>query len=63
MSEKELLYLEDAISHERIVSKFLEENSAYLENEEVSDFFLKEKKKHDSFKEKIFKCLKEKANE
>ena len=63
MSDKERLYMEDAINHERIVSRFLEENSCYLENEEVCDFFMKEKKKHDSFREKLFKCLKEKSDE
>lgn len=63
MTQKELLYLEDGVSHERIIISFLKEANEYILDEELIEFFEKEIKKHTLLEEKLMKLLKEKSNE
>ena len=60
MSQKELLYLEDAVNHERIIISFLEEVSSKCEEE---DFFLEEIDRHEGIYEDLMNLLKEKSYE
>ena len=62
MTQKELLYFEDAIGHIGNVSKILEESISKMENEELISFMQEEKEKHDNFKVILMEKLKEKAN-
>lgn len=63
MTQKELLYLEDAISHETNIIAILKETMDLLENKELVLFMKQETKKHTSMKEKLLKVLEGKANE
>ncbi len=63
MTQKELLYLEDAIGHETSLINVLTETVSFLENEDLVTFIEKEMKKHKTMKEKLMNMLKEKANE
>ena len=63
MTEKELLYLEDAINHETNtidICTFIKDS---LEDDELSSFIAKEIKKHESIKEKLLNVMEELANE
>ncbi len=62
MSEKELLYIEDAVSHENIIIKYLEENIDLLDEEFVS-YFEEEIKEHTSLRNKLMSSLEEALNE
>lgn len=63
MTQKELLYLEDAIGHETNIITILEETMNLLEDKELVSFIKQETKKHNSMKEKLLKVLEDKANE
>ena len=63
MTQKELLYLEDAVGHEKNIISICEETISYLEDDNLVDFMNKELKKHVSLEEKLISLLKEKANE
>ena len=63
MTQKELLYLEDAIGHETSLIDVLTETLSYLENEDLVAFIEKECKKHKTVKEKLMKSLEDCANE
>ena len=63
MTQKELLYIEDAISHEQIISNVIKESLNCLEDEELIAFMKKEQKRHDSMKKRLIKFLKECNND
>ncbi len=63
MTQKELLYLEDAIKHEDNTICICEEMQDMVSEEELVDFFKKEEKIHMSIKEKIMCLMEEKLNE
>ena len=63
MTQKELLYYEDAIGHEENIIKICEESVLYLEDADLISFFQKEIKKHTNTKDKLIKLLKEKSND
>ena len=63
MTQKELLYLEDAVGHESNIISICEETIKNLEDEKLVSFFNEEKHNHMSIKEKLLNMLKEKANE
>ena len=63
MTQKELLYVEDAIEHERIVINICNYMIESLSDEDLISFITKECKKHNSMLEKLEYLLKEKANE
>jgi hypothetical protein len=59
MTQKELLYLEDAYNHEKNIIDIYNN----LEMEVVEDFMSKELKRHELMKNKIKKLLEMKAND
>ncbi|MBE6159236.1 MAG: hypothetical protein E7159_05380 [Firmicutes bacterium] len=59
MTQKELLYLEDAYNHEKNIIDIYNN----LEMEVVEDFMTKELKRHELMKNKIKKLLEMKAND
>ena len=63
MTQKELLYVEDAVEHERIIIEIIEDMTNLLEDESLIDFISKEKKKHSSMKEKLISIMEECTNE
>ena len=63
MTQKELLYVEDAINHERNIIAYCEDTLEYLEEEQLVSFMEKEIKKHESIEQKLLKLLEEKTNE
>lgn len=63
MTEKELLYVEDAILHEKNIIAICNETINLLEDDDLVSFLEKEIKKHKSMQEKLIIMLKEKSNE
>ncbi len=63
MTEKELLYFEDAVSHEDILISICENIKENLEDEELKDFISKEVEKHNNIKKNLMDKLEEKVNE
>ena len=63
MTQKELLYLEDAIGHEGNIIKICEETINALTNESLISFMNNELNKHNNLKEKLLNVLEEHANE
>ncbi|MBR2833407.1 MAG: hypothetical protein IKE75_03130 [Bacilli bacterium] len=63
MTEKELLYVDDAVSHEKSIINILEGSIKSLENEDLVSFMENEKDIHISTLDKLMSTLKEEANE
>lgn len=63
MTQKELLYLEDAIGHEKIMINKIEEGINLLEDEELKEYMQDELTNHEDMKQAIFELLEGKANE
>ena len=63
MTEKELLYFEDAIGHEKNIIKIIEENKKEVDDERISNFFLNQIEIHKENINNLTKYLKEMANE
>ena len=63
MTQKELLYFEDAIGHEKNIISICEDIASKLENEELVTFMQNEIQTHLSMQEKIMDLMEEKANE
>lgn len=63
MTQKELLYVEDAIGHEGNIISILEDSINNLSDNELVNFLKSELKKHESQKEKLMNKLEELANE
>lgn len=62
MTQKELLYLEDAINHEKTLIEICDVSSNYIANEDLVDFFKKQSKKHSDLKSNLI-CLLEDNDE
>ncbi len=62
MTQKELLYVEDAICHEQIIVKVLEDTINQLEDEDLVAYIVKEKKTHENMGKKLKKLLEEVKN-
>ena len=62
MTQKELLYLEDAVGHEKSIIKILEESIKEEENDELVDFMNDEIDIHTDLKNNLMNILEEKAN-
>ena len=62
MTQKELLYLEDAIGHEENIISILEETIKMLHDEKLKSFLNLELNSHVSMKEKLLNTLEVKAN-
>lgn len=63
MTQKELLYLEDAVKHEENIIKICEETVNLLEDEKLVSFIKKEIKKHENMKCELMDTLEVKCNE
>lgn len=63
MTQKELLYLEDAIGHETTIISVIEDSINNLDDENLSSFMQNELENHTSMKENLMNLLKEKSNE
>ena len=61
MTQKELLYMEDAISHEKIMIDILNDMITKC-NDKIANYFQKEIEKHQNLKSELMEKLKEKAN-
>lgn len=62
MTQKELLYLEDAIGHEQNIIKICNESLKNIQDENLISFMEKEIENHTSLKEHLINRLEEKAN-
>ena len=62
MTQKELLYFEDAIGHEMSIIKILKNSIEQLDDERLVTFMNGELSKHKNLKEKLMNKLGEKAN-
>ncbi len=63
MTQKDLLYLEDACNHESNLISIYEYLSSLLEEENLCNILSSQIKKHENIKKKILKLLKESTNE
>ena len=63
MTQKELLYFEDAIGHEENIIAICNETINYLQDKSLISFLRKEVKKHMTMKTKLMNMLEDKANE
>lgn len=59
MTQKELLYVEDAIGHEKNVSSIIEETIEMLEDKNLQTFMKNELKKHQLIESKLMNLLEE----
>ncbi len=63
MTQKELLYVEDAIKHENNIVIICEETINLLEDDDLVSFFEKELKVHQKLKKELINMLEVKADE
>ena len=63
MTQKELLYLEDAVGHEENIIAVCEDTIGRLSDENLISFLSNEVEKHKSMKNKLINMLEEKSNE
>lgn len=63
MTQKELLYFEDAISHEANMIKIIEAGVENLEDDNLKNFMNDELSKHNNMKQSLMNLLEEKTNE
>ena len=63
MTQKELLYVEDAVKHEQNIINICNESIDMLEDEDLISFLETEVKKHTKMKEKLMKLLEGVSNE
>ena len=63
MTQKELLYVEDAIGHEQNIESIIKESINYLEDDKLISFMNKELKKHQAMEKKLVQMLEDKVNE
>ena len=59
MTQKELLYLEDAVGHEQNIISIINESINQLEDEELISFMKKEIDNHTNIKENLMNLLEE----
>ena len=62
MTQKELLYVEDAIGHETNIIKIIQETIKKLQNQNLISFLENELEKHVTTKQDLINKLEEKAN-
>lgn len=63
MTQKELLYVEDAIGHEKNIVSICEDMIKNLEDKTLISFIKSELKKHEKMKKRLKEMLEKKANE
>ena len=62
MTQKELAYIEDAISHEQIIISILEDMQNNLQDDNLISYISDELDNHNDIKEDLIELLKEKQN-
>lgn len=63
MTQKELLYYDDAISHEQYISSYIEYAISNLEDSDLVEFMNKELKNHEMIQSKLLGVLEDNINE
>ena len=63
MTQKELLYLEDAVGHEKVMISVISETINLLEDEDLIDYMKDELDTHQNIQNKLMKVLEDEANE
>ncbi len=63
MTQKDLLYLEDAVLHEENLIEICSYYSTLLTDKDLKTLLNKEIKKHNSIKDKIIKVMEDISNE
>ena len=63
MTQKELLYVEDAYNHEKNIIDITNSMICEIDDETTIDFMNSEIKKHETMKNKLLKLLEGKINE
>ena len=63
MTQKELLYMEDAVGHEQSIIKVLEESIKLVEDDNLVSFLENELQEHATRKNNLMNVLEGKANE
>ena len=63
MTQKELLYVEDAIKHEQIIIDICNESINLFEDDDLCSFVESEVKKHIKMKEKLISLMEGICNE
>ena len=63
MTQKELLYVEDAIGHEDNIIKIVTDTINQLSNDELKDFLEEKLNEHIAFKVELMNLLEDYANE
>ncbi len=62
MTQKELLYVEDAIEHERSIVKICSNLLSFLDDNSLSTFISEQITKHENIENDLMSLLKEKTN-
>ena len=63
MTQKELLYVEDAIGHETSIIEILNESLELLDDEKLITFIEEEIEKHNDLKQGLINLLEDEINE
>lgn len=63
MTQKELLYVEDAIGHEQSIIKICEDTVNNLEDDNLISFMKKQLRKHNNMNELLLGLLEDNINE
>ena len=63
MTQKELLYVEDAIGHENVIINNIQDYINCSEDENLIEFMRKELKTHEKMKKDLIKLLESEAND
>ena len=63
MTQKELLYFEDAISHEQNIIAYLNDMLNSINDDNLIPFIEEEQKKHKNTQKKLIKVIKEYSND
>lgn len=63
MTQKELLYVEDAIGHEQNIISIVTETINNLEDKKLKDFMKKKLNEHIAFKVELISLLEDNTNE
>ncbi len=63
MTQKELLYIEDAYGHEKNIIAIVNDTINNLEDKKLISFLKKEVKKHEQMMKKLLKILEDKSND
>ena len=62
MTQKELLYVEDAVEHEKSIIKLCNEFLNNLEDDDLKDFITTQINSHEEMKSNLLSLLEEEAN-